>query len=92
MNSMFTYNILSFLLQKLDVDTTIADIRGRKMKALKVVAHAIRYLKDRVLAVTYLPAHLNQSVHNEILWVLTVPAIWDNRAKSFMRKAAHEVL
>lgn len=28
----------------------------------------------------------------EILWVLTVPAIWDDSAKVFMREAAIEVI
>ena len=72
------------------VDTKISDIRGRELKALTVFSHAIRYLKD----------HLLRSVkerggsivkQEEILWVLTVPAIWDDTAKLFMRKAAQEV-
>ena len=28
----------------------------------------------------------------EIHWVITVPAIWDDAAKSFMRRAAEEVM
>jgi len=28
---------------------------------------------------------------NEITWVITVPAIWDNAAKQFMRDAATKV-
>ena len=60
------------------------------MKALTVFSHAIKYLKD----------HLLESLENrgsivekeEILWVLTVPAIWDHTAKLFMRKAAEKVL
>jgi hypothetical protein len=28
----------------------------------------------------------------EIRWVLTVPAIWDDRAKRFMRDAAEQVM
>lgn len=27
-----------------------------------------------------------------IRWVLTVPAIWDENAKQFMREAAHKVI
>lgn len=59
------------------------------MQALKVVAHAIRYLKDRVLeSIKY----EFKDMDKEFLWVLTVPAIWDNRANAFMRKAAYKVL
>ena len=68
----------------------ISDIRGRELKAMTVFSHAIRYLKD----------HLLNSLENrgsiirkgDILWVLTVPAIWDHTAKLFMRKAAERVI
>ena len=68
----------------------ISDIRGRELKAMTVFSHAISYLKD----------HLLNSLENrgsiikkgDILWVLTVPAIWDHTAKLFMRKAAERVI
>lgn len=68
----------------------ISDIRGRELPARTIFACAIRYLKDCLLD------KLDQNFHgsfetNEIFWVLTVPAFWDDKAKLFMRNAAEEV-
>lgn len=57
------------------------------MQAIKVFSHAIRYLKDHLLkskrTLTYMT--------DKILWVLTVPVVWDNTSTLFMRIAAQEV-
>nr|XP_034311557.1 heat shock 70 kDa protein 12A [Crassostrea gigas] len=74
--------------KKLTVDTTVADIRGREIQAVKVFAHAIRYLKDHLLDSQKPKGKIVKN--DDILWVLTVPAIWDDTAKLFMRKAAQE--
>lgn len=59
------------------------------MEALTVFHYAIQYLKD----------HLFKSVsdkikgiqENDLHYVLTVPAIWEDSAKQFMREAATKV-
>ncbi|KAH3788072.1 hypothetical protein DPMN_166202 [Dreissena polymorpha] len=58
---------------------------GKEMSAMLVFQEAIRYLKDTGL----------QSIQNkynkgmtDIHWIFTVPAIWDDPAKQFMREAA----
>lgn len=71
------------------IDTTISDIRGRNLKALTVFSHAIRYLKDHLLKSLKDKGSIVKE--RDILWVLTVPAIWDHTAKLFMRKAAEKV-
>ena len=56
---------------------------------MTVFSAAIRYLKD----------HLLQSCRNQqadvkdtdIKWVLTVPAIWNDQSKQFMRESAEKV-
>lgn len=78
----------SSFLQILTFDTEIADIRGRKMQAIKVFSHAIRYLRDHLLKSVRTPIILR---HDDILWVLTVPVVCDNTSKLFMRIAAQEV-
>lgn len=83
------YSVVLSFLQKLTVNTTVADIRGRQMQAVKVFAHAIRYLKDHLLNSLKTKGKIIKN--DDILWVLTVPAIWDDPAKAFMRKAAEEV-
>lgn len=70
-------------------NTTIKDIAGKEMPALDIFAHAIRYLKDHLLKTLNLRTAV--ATINDILFVLTVPAIWDEKAKQFMRLAAKEV-
>lgn len=59
------------------------------MNALYVFSQSIRYLKDAFLRQCN-DAGLNWEKY-DIRWVLTVPAIWPEEAKSFMRKAAEKV-
>ncbi|XP_064603037.1 heat shock 70 kDa protein 12A-like isoform X2 [Liolophura sinensis] len=61
----------------------LESLSGQRFNALSVFAMSIRYLKE----------HLSQSLpqqvaDSEIQYVITVPAIWDEDAKQFMRKAA----
>lgn len=68
----------------------IEDETGKTMKALTVFTHAIRYLKDDLMS------EVNKSMmigmnDKDIHWVLTVPAIWEDASKQFMREAAEQV-
>ena len=61
------------------------------MPAMTVFTECIRYLKDHMLQ-----SLKNNKVdilidHASIHWVLTVPAIWNDTAKQFMREAAVNV-
>lgn len=72
---------------KLTLKTTIRDINNKRLPAIDVFAHAIGYLQKHLLD------HLNnrgmEIIHqHKIHWVLTIPAIWDDPAKQFMREAA----
>ena len=59
------------------------------MSAMTVFSEGIRYLKDHL--VDSLEAR-NCGVDGELVhWVLTVPAIWNDTAKQFMREAAINV-
>lgn len=68
----------------------IEDEQGKPMSALIVFAESIRYLKDQFLQNTQVQG-LKFDPNNDIHWVLTVPAIWTDRAKQFMREAAKQV-
>lgn len=59
------------------------------MKALKVFSSAIGYLKDRLLS--QCQSQITGIEESDILWVLTVPAIWNDKARQFMREAAEMV-
>eukprot|EP00105_Crassostrea_gigas_P014861 XP_011431681.1 PREDICTED: heat shock 70 kDa protein 12A isoform X2 [Crassostrea gigas] len=74
--------------ERLSTKTTVSDIIGKEMLAVDVFSHAIKYLKDHLLK-----EHKDRgtSIKDlDIHWVLTVPAIWDDPAKQFMRKAAEK--
>ena len=56
------------------------------MLALDVFAASIRYLKDELLRrVTIAVKDFRPT---DVHWVITVPAIWEDSAKQFMREAA----
>ncbi|XP_019622014.1 PREDICTED: heat shock 70 kDa protein 12A-like [Branchiostoma belcheri] len=77
--------------KKLTKDTTIKDANGKRLPAIDIFAHAMRYLKDHMLrAIKLTVSSENELEDDDICWVLTVPAIWDDSAKQFMRQAAYK--
>lgn len=67
----------------------IKDKTGKAMPALFVFSESLGYLKQSLLNEVK-----NQLINieiNEIKWVITVPAIWSDQAKAFMRRAAVKV-
>lgn len=65
------------------------DISGEALEARLVFQHCIKCLKD------YLYKQIEMSLlgtqDGDIEYVLTVPAIWGDKAKMFMREAALKV-
>ncbi|XP_048774819.2 heat shock 70 kDa protein 12A-like [Ostrea edulis] len=59
---------------------------GNKMSALTVFSAAIRYLWEQIM--NEIVKQVSYVTREDIKWVITVPAIWTQPAKSFMRKAA----
>ena len=74
--------------QNLKTKTTIKDENGHELPAIKVFSLAIRFLRED-LKETLRGQMLNLD-ESHIRWVLTVPAIWNEKAKQFMRMAAVE--
>ena len=56
----------------------------KEMKAKDVFAHALAYFKEEAEKALKMRSR-------RIKWVLTVPAIWTQRARQFMRDAAYQV-
>ncbi|XP_053397351.1 heat shock 70 kDa protein 12A-like [Mercenaria mercenaria] len=73
--------------EKLDRHLTLEDEMGRSLPAIDVFSLSIQYLlKDMMKVVnSRLSGNVTQS---DIRWLLTVPAIWTDGAKQFMREAA----
>ncbi|XP_010220032.1 PREDICTED: heat shock 70 kDa protein 12B-like [Tinamus guttatus] len=74
----------------LTMQTELEAVNGRKVRALEVFAHALRFFKQHAVQELQeqCPA-LPES--GAVRWVITVPAIWKQPAKQFMREAAYEV-
>ena len=79
----------SIIIQGLTRESLIEDDKGKKMEAMKVFSAAIGYLKDHFLSTC--ENQLTDIEDSDIIWVLTVPAIWSDPSKQFMREAAEKV-
>eukprot|EP00794_Sanderia_malayensis_P005264 gene5264-5930_t len=75
--------------EDLNPGVLIKAANGKPYPAVKVFAHALRFFKEHVLA-ELSDQSTARILEEDITWVLTVPAIWRQPAKQFMRTAAHE--
>ncbi|XP_053485243.1 heat shock 70 kDa protein 12B [Ictalurus furcatus] len=68
--------------------TELESVSGRRVRAIEVFAHALRFFREHVLKEV---KEQCSSVleHDEVRWVITVPAVWRQPAKQFMREAAY---
>lgn len=61
------------------------------MPAIDVFAKSIKHFKDHFID-ALLTRNYNMAYEkNDVTWVLTVPAIWDEPAKQFMQEATEKV-
>lgn len=72
--------------EELNRGVKCVDINGRKLEAIKVFAHSIRFLKEHLME--EIKKSIVGATYADIEFVLTVPAIWGDKAKMFMREAA----
>ncbi|XP_060582170.1 heat shock 70 kDa protein 12B-like isoform X2 [Ruditapes philippinarum] len=73
--------------KKLDRNMTLEDAMNRSLRAMDVFAMGIKFLKDVLLGMLC-NKHTGNISLDDIHWVLTVPAIWTDGSKQFMREAA----
>ncbi|GBN56387.1 Heat shock protein 12A, partial [Araneus ventricosus] len=71
-------------------DTIIYSANGKGVSALTVFAHALRYFRKHALQ-ELSDQSATCILNDDVRWVVTVPAIWRQPAKQFMRNAAYEV-
>lgn len=74
--------------KKLTRDIQLKDDYGKSCPAKELFAHVIRYLKNHLLET--LQTRGTGLDNKDIHWVLTVPAIWSDSAKQFMRESAND--
>ncbi|KAL3878917.1 hypothetical protein ACJMK2_031243 [Sinanodonta woodiana] len=67
--------------------TTINDEMGKKLAAIKVISLVVSYMKDDLCEEVKLKI-AGAILPEDMQWVLTVPAIWNDKARQLMREAA----
>lgn len=70
----------------MDKNATSAD--GREMPLMKVISETLKFIADK--AVQKLTEQVGKIIPTKIRWVLTVPALWSEEHKQFMRQACLE--
>ncbi|GIY53474.1 hypothetical protein CDAR_405052 [Caerostris darwini] len=75
--------------ENLSRDTMIHAANGKGVSALTVFAHALRYFRKHALQ-ELSDQSATCILNDDVRWVVTVPAIWRQPAKQFMRNAAYE--
>ncbi|XP_071126191.1 heat shock 70 kDa protein 12A-like [Mytilus edulis] len=81
------FKMILYQNMNINTNTKLKDNQGKRMSALKVFSAAIGYMKADLLAMCY--AKDSSIGQEQIRWVLTVPALWNDNAKTFMREAAN---
>ncbi|XP_063447154.1 heat shock 70 kDa protein 12A-like [Mytilus trossulus] len=71
------------------IDFELLDVGGKSISAKAVFSAAIGFLKDHFIQ----QMHWRKlgTVEDDIFWVVSVPAIWNDSAKQFMRESAEKV-
>lgn len=66
----------------------LKDVTGKTLPGLEVFSLAIKALIDHLRKTLEVK---NVVLNEETNWLITVPAVWSDSAKMFMRKAAEMV-
>lgn len=68
----------------------ISAANGEKFPAKKVFSYSLRFFHNHALQELSDQSGV-KIISDDVKWVLTVPAIWKQPAKQFMREASYEV-
>jgi molecular chaperone DnaK (HSP70) len=70
------------------MDQFALSVDGRKLPLMKVISETLRFISEKAMA--KLSEQVGKVVKTKVRWVLTVPALWSEEHKQFMRKACIE--
>lgn len=76
----------SYKMHLLHMDENAISLDGRELSLMKVISESLRYISEK--AMEKLKEQIGKVINSKIRWVLTVPALWGEDHKQFMRKAA----
>ena len=79
-----------FILKDITKDTTITAVNGKEVSAMKVFSLSLMFFREHALQELTDQSSVPLT-NQDIRWVITVPAIWRESAKQFMRQAAYVV-
>lgn len=86
--------IFCIIYQELNRRMELEATNGKRIPAVTVFAHGLCYFKNTFMKelaeVSISPD--DPPTQDDITWVITVPAIWRQSAKQFMRYAALQVI
>ncbi|CAC5393204.1 unnamed protein product [Mytilus coruscus] len=82
------FKMMLYTREDISTNMEIEDIRGNSLPAIDVFAAAIGALRQHMMDHVK-KQRVNLQPH-EIKWVLTVPAMWTDKAKEFMRESAEK--
>ena len=77
--------------QNMPLDISLKATNGKTLPALLVFSKMIWYLRNDFLETAKSRICVGGLTDREVRWVLTVPAIWNDVSKQFMREAAIKV-
>ncbi|XP_068758558.1 heat shock 70 kDa protein 12A-like [Montipora capricornis] len=75
--------------ETLSRNTLLEARNGKQVRALDIFSYSLEYLKDKALERISDESGIEYTAE-EVRWVITVPAIWKQSAKQFMREAAYQ--
>ena len=76
----------TYKMHLLHMDKNARSIDGRELDLMLVISESLKFISDK--AIEKLQEQVGKIQKNKIRWVLTVPALWTEDQKQFMRKAA----
>ena len=75
----------TYKMHLLHMDANAKSVDNRELPLMKVIAESLRYIAEKALE--KLAEQVGKVVSTKIRWVLTVPALWSEEHKHFMRRA-----
>ncbi|OMJ71901.1 hypothetical protein SteCoe_29784 [Stentor coeruleus] len=78
----------TYKIHLLHLHTSAVSVDGRELPLMKVISGTLKYISEK--AIQKLTEQIGKVLKTKIKWVLTVPALWNEEHKQFMRKACVE--
>ena len=84
------YNYVFLIInQGLSRHSEIEDINRERMSAITIFSMSINYMREHLMAA--LQKQVPDIEQSDVMFVITVPAIWSDASKQYMREAAVKV-